>query len=281
MPTAIKCVFIFRDDSGTGWEEIHYWLSQSDNPNLADRVTNMINVIAPLRATMLSQDCVLIGVRASYPIENGTASLPKETFIRGTTGKDGVSSAISLAVLFVDGSSSKRKITHLRGFWDAVEVNGEYHPEAPGAEGFADRLNAWKDALIQANYGWPTRSTTASAKGEVTGYTSTTDGIVSFTLKEPGMPLDTVGKVVPVRFSKLNNSQSPLNETINVSVTDRTHVVSVNQIAAGPFTSKGRFNYRATSFVNYANVYNVKAGRRPQGRPFGQPPGRSRARPRY
>lgn len=281
MPTPVKCVFIFRDNSGTGWEEIHYWLSSSSTPALNDRLTNMVNVIAPARALLLGMDTVLIGARASYPRPGAIASLSQKFFLTGNPDKYGVSPAISLAVKFTDTTATRHKVTHLRGFWDAVEINGEYHPEAPGAEGFADRLNDWKSALIAAGYGWMSKDPASSAQGSVTNYVVGEDGRVTLTLGGTGMPLATVDSNQTISFSRINKSTSPLNTQLLCKVTARNTVTTVNQFAAGPFSSPGKFNYRSVTFANYSQVYDVSAGRRAQGRPFGQLPGRGKAIRRY
>lgn len=281
MPTPIKCLLMFRDNSGTGWSELHYRLSSSDNPNLNVHLTNLVDVIAAARQPLLSGDCQIVGARVSYPRPGAVASLSNRMFLGGPTGVVGVSSSLSLALKWTDTTFTKNKITHMRGFWDSVEFNGEYHPEAPGAAGWQDRLNVYKAALIGAGYGWLSKDPALSSKGPVSGYISDTTGRVTFTLPGDGMPAATVGTVQPVRFSRLNRSNSPLNATLLVAVTNRNLVTTVDQVAAGPFASPGRFNYRGISFVGYSNLYSIALGRRQQGRPFFQLPGRAQARPRY
>jgi hypothetical protein len=281
MATVIKCVFIFRDQTGTGWEEIHYWNSTSDNPVLSTRLTNLVDVIAPVRALLLGVDCAVIGARVSYPRPGAVASLSKKFYLSGVAGKSSVSASVSLTGKWTDASTTRHKKTYLRGVWDDVENNGEYHPELPEAAGFSDRITEWKQLLINGGYGWTTKSIANSRNGVVNSYTATPEGIVTFTLAAPGMDGIAAGKIVEVAFSKINKSNSPLNDTLLVEVIDATHLKTVNPIAAGPFTSKGKFNYRAVEFVNYNQLYDLAIGRRQQGRPIGQLPGRRKARARY
>lgn len=279
MPTAVKCLFMFRDDSGNGWTETHYWNSQSDNPELPGRLSVITDVIAPLRAQLLSTDCVLIGTRVSYRRTGAVAALSKKVFMRGTPDQPGVSSDLSLACQFIDASYTKSKITHLRGFWDAVEQNGEYHPEAPAAAGWQDRLAAWKNALRVGGFGWLSKDATTSRTGVVSGYTSNDDLRISFTFQPPGLTGLTPGSLVQIRFSRLNGGSSVLNRTVLVNVTSATTAVSVNPIAAGPSTGPGRFNFRSVSFSAYTDLQNISLGRRAQGKPLGRSRGRAPVRP--
>lgn len=281
MPTNVKCVAIFKDSSGTGWSEVHYWQSSSDNPELGVRLANFVDQVCVSRSLLLSADCSVIGARVSYPRPGAVASLSKSFFFQGNLDLSGVSPAVSLAAKFTDVTNTRHKVTHLRGFWDAVEINGEYHPEGGAAFGWEGKLAQWKNALIAGGYGWLSKAQAASATGEVSGYEANDDGHIVFTLAGPGMPIATVGTIQTVRFSRLNGGRSTLNEQTSVQVLSPLSLRTVDQIAAGPSTGPGRFNYRATAFVGYSNLYDMKLGRRQQGRPFGQLPGRGRKELKY
>ncbi len=277
----VKCVFLFRDSSGTGWSEIHYWNTTADNPSLNSRITHMTDVVAPARAALLSADCFLIGCRASYPRPGAVASLSKTLSLQGNLDISGVSPAVSLATKFTDSSATRHKVTHLRGFWDIVEINGEYHPEGGAAYDWTGKFNDWKGTLIGGQYGWRSRDIATSAKGVVSAYSADDDGRVTFIVSADAGLTAQVGKVVSVRFSRLNDSKSPLNKQLLVEVLNATTLKTVSPIAAGPFTGQGRYSFRASSFVQYAQVYDVSLGRRPQGRPFGQLPGRGPKTAKY
>lgn len=281
MPVPVKCVWIFNDRTGTGWQEVHYWLSSGDTPDLGARLTAVVDNIGVKRAALLSGDCSLVGGRVSYDRPGAVASLSRKVFLSGPQDLTGVNSALSLACKFADTTKTRHKITHLRGFWDAVEYNGEYHPEGGADQNWQGRFNDWKTALISGGYGWPSKDIANSARGQVTNYVVANTGHVTFTLAGSGMPSATIGKNVFVRFARLNNGKSPLNAQLLVFVQDANTLVTVEQVAAGPFVARGTFNYRATSFVAYSELYDVSAGRRQQGRPFGQLPGRAKAKARY
>lgn len=279
MP-AIKCVLIFRDDSGYGWSEIHYRNSESATPSLAAHLTNLVDYIVPLRAPLLGEDCVIVGARVSYPRDGAIASLPKKMYVRGSLDHPSTESSTSLACQFVGNNNTSSKIVHLRGAWDAVIENGEYHPELPLAEGWTDRLQAWKEGLIVAGYGWPTRATATSGKGIVNAYAVSAEQQITFTLAAPGLPAGTVGKRINVRFSRFNNGKSVLNRQLIVIPTSQTVATTVDPIAVFPSDSKGAWNFRDTGFTAYTSLQNVDVGRRPMGKPLGRLPGRSPAKAR-
>ncbi len=282
MPsTDVKCVFIFRDSSGTGWSEIHYWNTSSENPLLNVRVGHMVDVVAPARAALLSADCFLIGCRASYPRAASVASLSKTLSLQGNLDISGVSPAVSLATKFTDVSATRHKVTHLRGFWDLVEINGEYHPEGGAAFDWTGKFNDWKATLINGGYGWRSRDGATSAKGVVSAYSADDDGRVTFIVSADAGLTAQVGKVVSIRFSRLNDSKSPLNRQLLVEVINATTLKTVSPVAAGPFTGQGRYSMRIGTFAQYAQVYDVSLGRRAQGRPFGQLPGRGKPKAKY
>lgn len=281
MATVVKHLLTFRDNSGTGFTEVHYRLNAGTNPALNGELDTLVGTIAPLRAQLLSMDCVCIGARVSYPRLDAIASLNKKFFLQGNPVEKGVSQAISLAVGWTDVAFTKTKITHIRGFWDSVEYNGEYHPDGDETGTWEPKVNAWKEALRTAGYGWLSKDPAKSARGTVTTYVAGVDGRVTFTLGTNIAAVAPVGSVISIRFSGLNRRSSTLNKSLIVEVLTGTSVRTVNQVATGPFLSQGRFNFRGTTFTQYAGVTNISAGRRAQGRPFDQLPGRSSARPLY
>lgn len=279
MPTNLKFVQFFGSSAGFGWSEIHYRVSPSTTPDLKSQVEAFyINVGLP-RAQILGEDCLSLGARVSYPRDGAIASKVYDAGAPGFAGQKGASWASSLAVNFYDSTFTKNKTVHVRGFWDSVEKNEIYLPAGPEAEGWLDRFNIWKQALIDGSYGWLSKDVASSAAGVVTTYVADANDIVTFTLAGTGMPVATVGTVQLVRFSKINRSNSVLNRQMLVEVVSQTQLRTVNQIATGPFGSKGRFNFRATAFVPYAGINAVSLGKRAMGKAIGHSPGRAKARP--
>jgi hypothetical protein len=281
VPQILKFVTIFGSNQGYGFTEVHYKQSDSDNPNLLTQLNNFRTNIALKRAQLLGEDVAMVGYRVSYPRQGSTASYGLREFVPGVEGKKGAAAQISLAVNFNDSTYTKSKIVHLRGFWDVIEYDESYHPESSEAAGWEDNLIAWKQALIDGGYGWPSKAPATSSKGDVTNYTSDASGHVTFTLANPSVPLPAVGTVIQVRFSRINDSESILNRQLMVRVAGPLTLVTIKQIGAGPFESAGRYNYRATGFVGYANTGSISLGDRSMGRPLNRTPGRSKAQRLY
>lgn len=276
----VKHVLIFSDNTGYGWSEVH-WRGGGATPNLKNEMLVLLGTIAPLRSALLGQDQAIIGGRVSYKRSKAVASLSEDTFKPGLTTQASAAENLSLAVQFVDSNSTRRKITHLRGFWDVVESNGQYFPAGGAADNWELKMGAWKQALIDNQYGWPGKNTTDSETGRVTNYVIEADGRVLLTLADEPLPAAVVGKPISIRFSRINRSSSPLNRALVVDVISPTSVRTVLQVGVGPFATPGRYNYRATEFIAYSEMQKVKLGRRAPGRPIGRLPGRSRAKPLY
>lgn len=276
MPT-VKIVTIFRDSSGHGFTETHYKAGGS-SPDL-EAIKNVWRTgILPLRRELLGNDTVIIGSRVSYPRFGAIASLPDKFYLTNTVGVSSASEAVSLAVLMGDVTNTKKKVIHLRGFWDVVEENGEYHPENGAANGWEDKFNAWKDGLISAGYGWATKAPGSSAKGKVTNYVIGDDGNVTFTLDpaagSAALPTDTA---ITIRFGRLSKGRGGLNRALVVRAVSNTVVKTEAPIAAFPFSTVGTYNYRVTDFVAYNKKITVSAGKRAQGRNSTLFPGRQSA----
>lgn len=279
MPAPVlKFVTIFELDLGYGWSEIHYKQASSDNPNLSVALDNFVSGVATPRAGLLGESSKILGVRVSYPRQGAIASLPRALQLAGSLNQPSSNAATSLAIGFTDGSFTKSKIVHLRGFWDSVEANGGYQPELGVT--WQSRLDAWKAALF-SGYGWLSKSPGLSAAGPVTGYVQATTGIVTFTLGGAGLDPSLVGTRQQVRFSKFHASKSPLNRSLLVTVATATSLVTVQPIGCDPTTSTGHYNFRATSFVGYNAVSGITVGERRMGRPLGRYPGRLPAKARW
>jgi len=279
MPTPVKVVFLFNDQSGTGWTETHYRLSSSATPDLAAQLANAVNFIAPARALMLGEQCRIVGVRVSYQGGGVINSLSTKMFLTGEAGYPDAAASLSLAVKFVDPGKSRKKICHVRGFWDVIESNGEYHPENDPA--WAPRINGWKAALITNGYGWPAQDPAMTSRGSVTNYVSDASGRITFTLVPGAVALPAVGSIISIKFSRLNASNSPLNQAFVVEVLSPNTVKTVKPVAAGPFSGAGTYIWRGLAFLAYSEVYAISLGRRQQGRPIGQLPGRGPVRARF
>lgn len=279
MPTNLKFQVVFVDGEGYGWTEVHYAQSSSDTPDLAVQLANFRNNVCLPRAVMLGQDCAIVGYRVSYPRAGAIASFGLRERINGSSQYTSSDQASSLAINFIDSTSTRKKVCHLRGWWDDVCFDASYHPETDVGQAFTAALTVWKNALTAKPYGWLSKDPANSRSGAMVSYTVTNDGHVNFVLPGAGIPDPGGSRNIEVRFSGFNNKNSILNRQVLCLWNDPTHLQSVRVIGASPMSTTGKYNYRATTFVGYAQTGSISLGERRMGRPLNRYPGRHKAMP--
>jgi hypothetical protein len=276
----LKCVWIFRASDGYGWQEIHFWNSASQTPDLVARITNMATQITPYRAPLMGADCVIEGYRVSYPVTNGIASKAAAENVSGEPGQLTASQNDSLAIVMQDGTNTRKKVIHQRGLWDSVISNETFVPLAVPGSPYNVYLASYLAQLVSQGYGWLGKDQVNSVYGWVNSYVENPDGTVTFTVSPLGAnPLPPVGYLVNTRFSKLNKGRSVLNRTMLCEVLTSTTVKTIYPIAAGPFQAIGRFYMNVYTFIQYNNPGRISLGERRMGRPIGRYPGRRSRRP--
>lgn len=282
MSVIAKCGIVFESNEGYGWTEIHFRDTLSDTPNLQTELDLLDDKILPRRQPLLGQNCKIVGTRVSFKRDGVVASQCRHTraILSGTPGQDAASQNDSLALPFFDATGTRHKITHLRGFWDAVEAGEVYRPDLGVAAGWETKLNAYKTALVSNGYGWMSKSALLSVKGAVINYVTQTDGRILFQLANVVGPMPAAGTDVMVKFSRINKSKSVLNKLLPCTVEDAVSFITREPVAAGPFQTKGRFQISVTAFVGYAGMEVPSLGRRSMGSPLLHLAGRSKARPR-
>lgn len=275
-PPILKYLIIFNDNDGYGWTESHWKQASGDVPNLGTQLGAFVTQIVPRRAALLPKDCAVVGARVSYPRSNAIASLANREAQPGPATWDSLPANVSLALQMQSANGTSKKIIHMRGLPTVISHEGEYINDG-----------AWKAALdeyvlnglIAGGLGWYTKDPVTSCKGDVTTYTVSADPRVTFTVAPKLGALPAIGSRIQVRFSGLNSGRSALNKTLLCSVVSPTSLRTIDQVAAGPFIAEGKFNYRAVSFVGYAEQGSKSLGERRPGRPLNRLPGRSAARP--
>jgi hypothetical protein len=295
MAALCKVVFQFYANGGYGFQEIH-WFNYTGSSQPAD----LNSIIAALEAGggvlggrlgILCPDVYIQGIRVSTPVAGAIASKVRKyspNFYVGNFPGNTSSQNDSLAMVMYDTTNTKKSITHIRGVPNSVILSEQYVP----TNGFLNALNAYGAALVGFPFGWPSKlpgapaPATGSLFGSVTGYTvSAITGLVTFTCTPASASsapstLDPT-KTYEVRFSKINRSYSDLNRTFvcNVSVGPPLQFTTVNQVAAGPFLSPGRFSLSIPGYTAYGSFGYATLGERRMGRPIGRYPGRARKRP--
>ena len=281
MPSQmLKFTAIFQSDTGYGWTETHYRLVDSTTPNLFQQLGNFnANLLVP-RAALLGQNCQIVGSRVSYKVPGAIRSYSSKFFFQGEAQSPTSSQNDSLAIVMVDSTNTRKKIIHLRGFWKAVISNEAYHPELGAALNWQQRMDDYTGALKNTPYGWPSKDLALSSSGNVVLYAAN-GGYITFTVANAPLPDAAVGQIKSIKFSKINHSNSPLNTTLLCEVVNNTTLKTVQQVAAGPFASMGRYIYREPSFAAYNAVGSISLGERRMGKVLGRYPGRSKAKARY
>lgn len=278
-PPNLKFVTKFNSSQGFGWTEIHYLLAGEETPNLKTYLDNYYAYVVPRRAVLLGESCNIVGVRVSYPRGGAVASLNRRQFTQGNQNYFAADWASSLAIQFTDATNTKSKILHMRGWWDSIAYDESYHPENPDFAAWEPALADWKAALVTGKYGWLSKNPATSASGAMVSYIITPEGFVQFTLPGAGIPNPGGNGIIEVRFSAFNNHNSVLNKQILCQWTNPNLLFSVKQIAAGEMVSTGKYNYRGTAFIQYADTSSISLGERRMGRPLDRYPGRAKARP--
>jgi len=281
VPTFVKNVFKFISSAGYGFTETHFRNVTATNPSLTALLDfNDANII-PLRAGLLGEDCSCVGQRVSYRIPNGIASQGRRRLFPGTSGQPGAASYLSLAVVFINSDGTKKKICHMRGFWDALESDEVYNPPPAVAALWDPRFIAWKDSLVANGYGWPTRDTANAPKGTVSTYVIGADGRVTFTVPLNAQLTALADTVQSVTFSRLNSSKSTLNRALVCDILSGVSIRTRDPVACGPFTGAGNYSVRLTTFVGYAATGSQSIGERRMGKPLDRLPGRRSAKAKF
>lgn len=280
MPVPMTLLTVFSSSAGGGWTEKHVKMSSGDTPNLRTQLDSYISNVLPTRAELMGIGVKIVGVRISYPRAGAVASFGLRMNIPSPlVNQPGAGSSESLAINFIDATATKSKVLHMRGFWDNCVLDETYSPANPLAAGWTERLVAWKQALLAGGYGWLSKDPANSREADVVNYVSSDENIVTFALSAPGIDSVPVGSIVPIAFSRINDSTSVLNKTLMCQVLTPTSLVAVKPIAAGAFVSQGKASYRATAFVAYADTGSIVAGRRQMGKVSGRLAGRAKAKP--
>ena len=168
---------------------------------------------------------------------------------------------------------------HLRGFWDSVEKNEELDFLNGDGPAFKLLLDAYTAALAAGGYGWLGTLEANTTRGTVDNYVAAAGQFITFTVTPTSGPAFSVPDAVfPIKFSRINDSNSSLNTSLICKVIDASTVQTVSRVAALPFLSAGTFIATGKAFLPYTGVQYTILGRKSAGVPFGLGRGRSKAR---
>lgn len=276
MPV-VRLTAFFKDDDGRGWTETHGRAAGTEPVNLQQYINDFDYLMRTFRVPMLARDCSYLGCRAAYrSASNRIRSQPlllnpplegPKTWQQQELWSAAPSAAVKLRL--TDSTRTANKDVYLRGFWDDVEVAGYVNFDRPIGAEWKKRADAYTALLISNGYGWEGIDPVNTRRGTVESYTVDANLFVEFTVNVITGPALIPGPArVPVRFARLNNSDSVLNRTLVCTVESPTRLRTVEPIAAGPFRGKGTFVLPVLTFIPYAAVSYYRLARRKTGRPF-------------
>lgn len=284
MPVTVTFTAYFGSDAGRGWSESHKKFYGDTPGDLLPLMNAFKSLMDGFRRPLLASDRYLKGLKVSYPsADRGIASSAYRYQPRSypTNTKKGCAPSLAAQARFGDVTNTQFSNSFLRGFWDNVEQNEELDFTTADGAAWKALFDMYSLALVESGYGWDALDSVFTVRGEVVGYTVGVDRLVTFEVKRTaGGVMPAAGTLVSFRAARINNSSSVLNRTFQARVVDATHVVTLQPIAAGPFTSEGTFVIEYKTFARYTGVQYVVLARKSEGRPTNNSPARRKARAR-
>ncbi len=280
----VRLTAFFRDDDGHGWSETHDKDGGSSIVSLAPFLTDFDTLMQNQRKPLLAGDAYYIGCRATYKVSpkvNAGDNILRDPPQRGPqtfmgTELSTTAPEVAVKMRLRNGASTAKSDVYLRGIWESVVRFGVLDFGSVAGAEWKRRADVYANALVASPYGWQGTDAAATSRGLVTGYARNSDGTVTFNVTPTNaVALPAVGKRLPVKFARINNSKSILNRSFacvvdlgGASVTT-TEIVNPDQWVVG-----GTYIATVTGFIPYAAVSYFKLAHRKTGRPFGVEPGR-------
>lgn len=257
-----------------GWTE-SLWINKSSLTNLAD-IYIFFQSLALRRSPMLGAECFIKAIRVSDEAVVGDALL-NYVDIDGNPDNHADDPNSSLNVILRDSLNKRFKHIYFRGIWDDVAKNfGQYQITNPA---FTTFFNSWTEYLLLNDFGWMGVDKAAAKVAGITGYTTDTSGLITFTLDTPiflGIPAYTRKSVAISRL----NGKSNLNGTLVVNVLTPTTCVTTVATAALPYRLPGVMRLNQKVFIDAFSANTQRIGRRAPGSPLLDSVGRARVRVR-
>lgn len=283
MPT-VRLTAFFKDDDGNGWSETHDKDGGSSVTSLTSYLQNFNTLMQTLRRPLLGGDAFYIGCRGSYRTGSGAIAgdnILLDPPLRGpqTFGGNDVNMdapEVAVKIRLRNDASTARTDVYIRGQWRQVVIAGVLNFTDAIGEEWKRRADAYTAALITGGYGWLGVNPTATSRGTVTGYQANTDGTVTLNVTPSnGIALPVAGTKLPIKFARINGSNSILNRLL-VCVVEAggAAVTTTEKIAVSDFETNGTYIATVTGFIPYAARSYYKLARRKTGRPFGLGRGR-------
>lgn len=282
MASKFKVTFVFEANQ-RGWTESYIYNSSGDDhtpiegpaTRLADARIGICGQGARIKAIRISKEGVGPDALLRY-----TDIKPPVVNIPGPDGgavSFGPRAQPNVALLCrcSDVTESKRKFIFLRGIPDGVEVNGGVFTADKIYTQFFQRFIK---QLTEAPWGWSGVSTKVGPV-DLTSYTSTVTGIVTFTFAANLFAAPLFDKRVTVRLKGVNG-KSAANGPHVVKVLDATQCRTVKPLGLVAYQFGGQGSYTTNDFQKIDLVAAQKIVTRKAGAPLLESRGRARVRAR-
>jgi hypothetical protein len=291
MPFTIKTTFNFAGYE-QGWSEDFYWSQPTTNLDAAESI---IRPIAAKRAKLLAIGYILTVVRNAVVVSDTNAKVKRRTDLfeprlDGSSTWKAAPPNLALLLRWQSADSTMSKLSYLRGVPAGLGDIGK-RPNF-GFSNYLTFFDSWRAAMTALPAGWLFTTATGPNTAVVESYVlSATTGIVTFTLKAPGLTFPN-GVGFKQRVYVSLPGKSPLDGPIVVIPASATTCTSADPIGVHPFEAGqlGIMQIRTQALVTLGPVSaqgpsgRIDADRmvtHKTGRPSYASRGRAPARPKW
>lgn len=286
----VRLTAFLRDDDGHGWTETHDQDGGAGSISLTTHLSAFHNLMKTLRREMLVGDSFYLGCRASYKTaDNAIAgdNILENPPLRGPTAVNGVElhmgkPSVAVKMRFRNDASTARSDVYLRGGPKEMQDWGLLSEGGNVMTPWTNAAKAYAAALVAQKYGWVGINPAKTSRGDVTGYTQNANGTVTLMVDPSNnVPLPAAKTRLPVKFARINGSNSALNTSLVCKVDDlQKSLTTIEVIAVRDFATGGTYIAQVKDFIPYAALTYMALSSRKTGRPFNAQPGRLRAKAR-
>lgn len=255
MPFVIKTTMNFSG-AEQGWSETFYWNQGSSNLKNAEAT---ILPIAQKRAKCLADGYTLTVFRNSVVLNETNVKLKRVTDVAeprlpGQTKYAPATPNLALLLTWQNPDQTKKKAMYMRGIPAGLGDAGKA-PDVAYKDWYG-QFQAWRTAMIGLSAGWLVTTATDPNTAVIESYTTNeTTGIVTFTLKAPGITFPG-GQGFKQRVWVSLPGKSPLDGYIVIIPGSGLTCTTAEPIGVHPF-EPGQFGImqlRTSTLVTLASV---------------------------
>lgn len=255
MPWTIQTTFSFAGLE-QGWTEQFYWSKANNNLNEAEGI---VTPIAQKRARLLARGYSLNVIRNSIVIGLTNEKIKRVTDLTeprlpGVEAWAPSTPNLTLMCVWQTADNTESKRQYMRGIPAGLGDEGKKPDLTFGT--FLTNFNAWRQAMVALPGGWLKTTVQPTDQAVIESYTmNETSGIVTFTLKAPGLTFPN-GVGFKQRVYVSLPGKSPLDGNIVVVPANATTCTTAEPIGVAPFEpgQLGIMQIRKPSLVTIAAI---------------------------